>query len=224
MVKIAPSILSADFSRLGEQIRSAEEGGADWIHIDVMDGHFVPNLTFGAVVVGAVRSQTDLPFDLHLMIQHPERLVGDFQKAGADSMTIHIEAEHPNLGETLRQIRGLGCRVGLALNPATPLSAGKPHLSDVDILLLMTVNPGLAGQKFMDSVLPKIREARRYVDEEGLELEIEVDGGVKTSNASDCVLAGADVLVAGSAVYEGDPVQNLKAFREVITKNSRKVS
>jgi len=203
MVKIAPSILSADFSRLGEEVRAAEAGGADMIHVDVMDGHFVPNLTLGPVVVSHLRKLTRLPFDVHLMIQHPERHVDAFAAAGADYLTVHVEAEH-DVAATLARIRDAGKRPGLVLNPATPLGKALPYLAQCDMLLVMTVNPGFAGQRFMHEVVPKIREARDHLDREGLGLELEADGGIGEPTARLVALAGATVLVAGSAVYAGD--------------------
>lgn len=200
MVKIAPSILSADFSKLGEEIKDVEQGGADYIHIDVMDGHFVPNITIGSLVVEAIRPITNLPLDVHLMIENPDQYIEAFAKAGADYITVHVEACR-HLHRTIHHIKSLGVKAGVVLNPATPVEAILPILDDVDMVLLMTVNPGFGGQKFIHSVLPKIRQVKDLALSRNLDLEIEVDGGVNEETAKLCVEAGANVLVAGSAVY-----------------------
>jgi len=200
-LSIAPSILSADFSRLGEEIRDAEQGGADWIHVDIMDGHFVPNLTFGPPIVRAIRPVTKLPFDVHLMIEHPDAFIPEFAAAGADYISVHAEA-CTHLNRTLQLIRDHGAKPGVVLNPATPLEWIKHVLEEVDLVLLMTVNPGFGGQKFIPSVVPKIRELRNQLDGQGLShIRIEVDGGIQTETASIVTAAGADVLVAGNAVF-----------------------
>lgn len=201
MTLIAPSILSADFSKLGEEIKAVERAGADWIHIDVMDGHFVPNLTIGIPVVKSIRKVTDLFFDVHLMIEHPERFIRGFADAGADGITIHVEA-CKDVEDILKEIRNLGCKSGLSLKPATPLEEIKPYLDLIDILLVMSVNPGFGGQKFMPEVIPKIREARKLIDESGKDILIEVDGGINNENARLVREAGADVLVSGSYVFK----------------------
>ena len=203
MKKIAPSILSADFSRLGDEIRAVENAGADYIHIDVMDGHFVPNITIGPLVVKAARSVTKLPLDVHLMIENPDLYIPDFARAGADIIVVHAEAVY-HLHRTVQLIKSLGKRAGVALNPATPLNVLDYVLDDLDLVLLMTVNPGFGGQSFIPSCLAKIREMRALLDRRGCEAELEVDGGVKTDNIATVSHAGADVFVAGSAVF-GSP-------------------
>ncbi|WP_400163283.1 ribulose-phosphate 3-epimerase [Brevibacillus sp. TJ4] len=201
MVKIAPSILSADFARLGEEIQEVERGGADWIHVDVMDGHFVPNITIGPLIVDAIRPVTKLPLDVHLMIEEPDRYIPQFAKSGADLITVHQEACR-HLHRTLYLIKEQGVKAGVVLNPATPLVTIESVLPDVDMVLLMTVNPGFGGQSFIHNVLPKIKELRRMLDERGLgHVEIEVDGGVNEQTAKLCKEAGATVLVAGNAVF-----------------------
>ncbi len=203
MVKISPSILSADFTRLGEEIRSVAEAGADCIHVDVMDGHFVPNITIGPFIVEAARRATELPLDVHLMITDPDVYVEDFAKAGADSITVHAEAVY-HLHRSIQVVKGAGARAGVSLNPATPLGALEYILGDVDMVLLMTVNPGFGGQSFIPSVLPKIRELRRMIKAQGLQVEIEVDGGIGPATIGSAAAAGADVFVAGSAVFLSD--------------------
>lgn len=200
MMKIAPSILSADFSRLGDEIRAIEQGGADYVHIDVMDGHFVPNLTIGPLVVDAVRRVTTLPLDVHLMIENPDRYVGDFARAGADLIVVHVEAA-THLHRTIEQIRSFGKKAGVSLNPATSLTTLDMILPDLDLVLLMTVNPGFGGQSFIENCLPKITQLRQRIDQLGKPIELEVDGGVKIDNIERIAAAGADVFVAGSAVF-----------------------
>lgn len=200
MKKIAPSILSADFARLGDEVRAVEAAGADYIHIDVMDGQFVPNITIGPLVVEAVRRVTRLPLDVHLMIDAPDRYIADFAKAGADIIVVHAEATN-HLHRTVQLIKSLGKKAGVSLNPATSLHALDYILEDLDLVLLMTVNPGFGGQSFIDACLPKIQALRGMLDKKGLETELEVDGGVKESNIAQIAHAGADVFVAGSAVF-----------------------
>lgn len=214
MVKIAPSILSADFARLGEEILDVERGGADWIHVDVMDGHFVPNITIGPLIVDAIRPVTKLPLDVHLMIEDPDRYIPQFAKSGADWITVHQEACR-HLHRTLYLIKEQGVKAGVVLNPATPISAIEPVLADLDMVLLMTVNPGFGGQKFIHNVVPKIAQLRQMLNERGLgHVEIEIDGGVNAETARLCEQAGATVLVAGSAVFnQADRGQAIAAIR-----------
>ncbi len=199
-VKIAPSILSADFGRLGEQVAEATEAGADYIHIDVMDGHFVPQITIGALVVAAVRKGTTLPLDVHLMIEAPERQVNQFADAGADIITVHIEA-CSHIHRVVQTIKGLGVRAGVALNPSTPIDALKEVLSFLDLVLVMTVNPGFGGQSFIKDTLDKVARLRAELDRRSLAAELEVDGGINAEIAPRVVRVGARVLVAGAAVF-----------------------
>ncbi len=200
-IKVAPSILSADFSRLGDEIRAVEAAGADIIHVDVMDGHFVPNITIGPMIVQAAREVTKLPLDVHLMITNPELYIADFAKAGADYITVHVEiAYHLNrLVQSIKEYKGI--KAAVSLNPATPLSSLDYILEDLDMVLIMSVNPGFGGQAFIPSALDKIRTLRKLIDERGLKTKIEVDGGVKPDNAAAIIKAGADILVAGSAIF-----------------------
>lgn len=200
MVKIAPSILSADFARLGEEIKDVERGGADYIHVDVMDGHFVPNITIGPLIVEAIRPVTKLPLDVHLMIENPDQYIEAFAKAGADYITVHVEACR-HLHRTIQLIKSTGVKAGVVLNPATPVESLKHIIEDVDMVLLMSVNPGFGGQKFISSVLPKIRQVKELADSLNPDLEIEVDGGVNEETAKLVIEAGANVLVAGSAIF-----------------------
>ena len=201
MKKLAPSILSADFARLGEEIKAVEEAGADYIHIDIMDGHFVPNITVGPLIVETAKAVTTLPLDVHLMISDPDRYVQDFIKAGSDLLSVHVET-CPHLQRTLTYIRELGGRAAAVLNPSTPISTLEYVMDDLDMVLLMTVNPGFGGQKFIPTMLPKIKKMRALIDEKKLPIELEVDGGVNLENISQISQAGADVVVAGSAVYK----------------------
>ncbi len=214
-VRIAPSILSADFARLGEEIRAIDEAGADWVHIDVMDGHFVPNITIGPGVVKALRAHTDKPFDVHLMISPVDRYLQAFAEAGADTITVHPEAG-PHLHRTLQHIRSLGKRPGVSLNPATPAKALDYVLEEVDLVLVMSVNPGFGGQSFIDSQLGKIEAIRKRIDQLGRPIDLEVDGGVDQSNCRRVIDAGADALVAGTATFRGGPsayADNIRALR-----------
>jgi ribulose-phosphate 3-epimerase len=215
---IAPSILSADFARLGDEIRDVERGGADWIHIDIMDGQFVPNLTFGPPVVAAIRPVSKLPFDVHLMIHTPERLLADFAAAGADRLTVHAET-CPHLHRTVHAIRDLGLKAGVALNPHTPLAVLDHILEDIDLVLIMTVNPGFGGQTFIPAMEGKIRTLRETLDRRGLtDVRLEVDGGINAETAGVVVRAGADVLVAGNSIFgQSDRAAAIRALRQAAT-------
>ena len=200
MIKIAPSILSADFAKLGEEIKDVERGGADYIHVDVMDGHFVPNITIGPLIVEAIRPVTKLPLDVHLMIENPDLYIESFANAGADYITVHVEA-CKHLHRTIGLIKSLGVKAGVVLNPATPVNMIQHVIKDIDMVLLMSVNPGFGGQSFIPEVLPKIREVKAMAEQFNPTLEIEIDGGVNEETAKLCIEAGANVLVAGSAIY-----------------------
>lgn len=203
MIKIAPSILSADFSRLGEEITAIDTAGADYIHIDVMDGHFVPNITIGPLVVDAVRKVTQKPLDVHLMIENPDLYIPGFAEAGADIIVVHEEAV-PHLHRTVQLIKSFGKKAGVSINPGTPVNTLEAILDDLDLVLVMTVNPGFGGQSFIDACLPKIEALREMIVARGLNVELEVDGGVKIDNIGKIARAGADVFVAGSAVFKAD--------------------
>jgi len=203
MIKLAPSILSADFARLGEQIDEVASAGADYIHVDVMDGHFVPNITIGAPVVASIRRVTSLPLDVHLMIERPERYITEFIKAGADIITVHVEASR-HLLSTIRSIKQQGARAGVSLNPPTPLSAVDEFIHHVDLVLVMSVNPGFGGQSFIQETLPRIAGMRKIIDSRRPGVELEVDGGINAENAPDIVGAGADVLVAGNSIFRAE--------------------
>jgi len=200
-VRIAPSILSSDFAHLADEIAAVEQAGADMVHVDVMDGHFVPNLTIGPPIVEAIRKVTKLPLDVHLMMTNPDDFIGEFAKAGADYLTVHVEA-CPHLHRTVQAIKEKGLKAGVTLNPATPLASVEAILPDADLLLIMSVNPGFGGQRFIPGVLDKIRRARVMIRQTGRTILLEVDGGVKADNAGAIVNAGADILVAGSAIFE----------------------
>ena len=211
--RIAPSILACDFAKLGEEVAAVEAAGADWIHVDVMDGHFVPNLTIGPVVVSAVKKSTSLPLDVHLMIEAPERYIEEYVARGANTVGVHVET-CPHLHRTVGQIREAGARACVVLNPATPAQAVEPVLGDVDQILVMTVNPGFGGQKFIEGTLPKIETLRRWIDERDLTIDLEVDGGVGPETIAHPAHAGADVFVAGTAIFgTGDYAQAISELR-----------
>ena len=212
-IRIVPSILSADFAKLGDEIAMCEAGGADWIHIDVMDGVFVPNLTYGAKVIDTVRRCSSLPLDVHLMVVQPEKYFDDFVRAGASGLTLHAEVA-PHLHRQLTRIRELGCRAGVALNPATPLDAVSEVIPEIDLLLIMTVNPGFGGQEFIPYSVDKIRRARLMLDEAGSDAALEVDGGISRETITEVWSAGADTFVAGNAVFSArDPKAEIAALR-----------
>ena len=216
MKYIAPSILSADFSKLGAEIKSVEDAGADWIHVDVMDGHFVPNITIGPLIVEAARRSTSLPLDVHLMIENPERFIADFAKAGADLISVQVEA-CTHLNRTIQMIKESGLRAGVVLNPSTPLSAIEWVLKDVDLIMIMSVNPGFGGQNFISSSLDKISTLRGMLQDRGLTPLIEIDGGVNEKTIKNISDAGADVFVAGSAIFKSPDYQKtISKFRAVI--------
>ncbi len=215
MVKISPSILSADFARLGDQITEAAEGGADYIHVDVMDGHFVPNITIGPLIVEAIRPITKLPLDVHLMIENPDRYLAAFARAGADILTVQLEA-CPHLHRVVQAIKELGVKAGVAINPATPVASLTDILGELDLVLIMTVNPGFGGQKFIPHSVRKLHALRQMIADQKAHCEIEVDGGINFETAAEVVAAGAQVLVAGSAVFNGKAAvaENLAALRK----------
>jgi len=215
-IRIAPSILAADFAALGDAVRAAEQGGADYIHVDVMDGHFVPNITIGPPVVRAVRQVASVPLDVHLMIADPDRYIGAFAEAGAAILTVHVEARS-HLHRTIQHIRSLGLGAGVALNPATPVNTIEEIAADVDLVLVMTVNPGFGGQTFIERSIPKIRAVRALLDRTGSPAAIEVDGGIDRATAPRVVAAGAEILVAGSAIFRtADPAAAVRELRATV--------
>ena len=212
-VRIAPSILSADFARLGDEIAMCEAGGADWIHVDVMDGRFVPNLTFGAKVIETVRKLTDLPIDVHLMVVEPENYIESFAKAGATGMTIHTEVA-PHLDRQIARIKELGCLAGAVVNPATPLSAVEEVVGELDLLLIMSVNPGFGGHSYIPGAVDRLRRARAMIERAGGGAALEVDGGINRATIADCWRAGADTFVAGNAIFSAaDPAAEIGTLR-----------
>jgi len=214
MLKLAPSILAADFKKLGQQVAEVSEAGAQYIHLDVMDGAFVPSISFGMPVIGSLRSCTDRIFDVHMMVEEPGRYINDFKEAGADLICVHAEA-CTHLDRTINQIKEAGLKAGVALNPATPLSVLDLILPEVDMVLIMTVNPGFGGQKFIPYTLNKVKDLRRICKERNLETDIQVDGGVTCDNVRELIEAGANVFVAGSAVFKGNAAENTKAFLKI---------
>lgn len=215
MVKISPSILSSDFSKLGEEIKKIEEGGADYVHLDVMDGIFVPNITFGVPVIKKIRNITDIPFDVHLMIDRPERYIEDFAKSGADIITVHEESTI-HLHRAIQSIKGSGKKAGVSLNPSTPIQNIEYILDDIDMVLIMTVNPGFGGQSFIPSMERKIKYLRNLINDKKLDVKIEVDGGIKLENARQVIDWGADILVVGSDIFKSDDiVERVRMFKEV---------
>ena len=222
MYKLAPSILAADFANLGSEVKKIDEAGAEYIHIDVMDGNFVPSISFGMPIISAIRGITDKVFDVHLMIDEPIRYIDDFVKAGADLITVHAES-CKHLDRTVMAIKEAGKKASVALNPATPLSVLEHILPELDMVLIMSVNPGFGGQQFIPYTLWKIKTLRGMIDERGLSTDIQVDGGVKLSNVEEVLEAGANVIVAGTAVFGGDALQNVVEFKEVFNRVAEKL-
>lgn len=216
MIYLAPSILSADFSKLGEEISTIDKAGADYIHIDVMDGDFVPSISFGMPVIKSIRGCTDKVFDVHLMVREPERYIGEFKQSGADIITVHAEA-CCHLNRTIEHIKASGCRAGVAINPATPLNTLEYVLEYTDMVLVMSVNPGFGGQKYIENSTRKVSELREMIERRNLKTDIEIDGGISHQNVSEVIEAGANVIVAGSAVFNGDAAKNITGFKEIFS-------
>jgi ribulose-phosphate 3-epimerase len=221
MIRLAPSILSADFSRIGEAVQMLEEAGADWIHIDVMDGHFVPNLTLGPQAVSSLKKRTRLPVDVHLMVDNPGFFIPLFHEAGADWISIHVEAS-VHLHRDIQLIKELGSKAGIALNPATPIHLLNDILKELDYILVMSVNPGFGGQRFVDSTHQKIRQLKEWISSQKLSIPIEVDGGINTNNAEGLIQDGAEILVVGAAIFEApDPRRVISRLKEIVAKGNR---
>lgn len=216
MIYLAPSILSADFSKLGEEISTIDKAGADYIHIDVMDGDFVPSISFGMPVIKSIRGCTDKVFDVHLMVREPERYIGEFKQSGADIITVHAEA-CCHLNRTIEHIKASGCRAGVAINPTTPLNTLEYVLEYTDMVLVMSVNPGFGGQKYIENSTRKVSELREMIERRNLKTDIEIDGGISHQNVSEVIEAGANVIVAGSAVFNGDAAKNITGFKEIFS-------
>lgn len=214
MIKLAPSMLAADFNRLGEQMALLETAGADYLHIDVMDGNYVPSISFGMPVISSIRKNSNLVFDVHLMIDDPIRYIDDFAAAGADIITVHAEA-CKHLNRTIAKIKEVGCIAGVSLNPSTPLNALEYVLYKLDMVLIMSVNPGFGGQSFIHNSLDKIKSLREMINSQGLNVDIEVDGGINSSNVSDVINAGANIIVAGTAVFNGNITNNISDFKNI---------
>lgn len=214
MIKLAPSMLAGDFNRLGEQITLLEKAGAEYLHIDVMDGSYVPSISFGMPVISSIRKNSNMVFDVHLMIDEPIRYIDDFAEAGADIITVHAEA-CKHLNRTIAKIKEAGCKAGVSLNPSTPLNVLEYVLSELDMVLIMSVNPGFGGQAFIPNSLDKIKSLREMITDQGLDIDIEVDGGINSSNVSEVIKAGANVIVAGTAVFKGNIENNIMDFKKV---------
>ncbi|NLZ83145.1 MAG: ribulose-phosphate 3-epimerase [Clostridiales bacterium] len=214
MIKLAPSMLAGDFGRLGEQIALLEKAGAEYLHIDVMDGSYVPSISFGMPVISSIRKSSNMVFDVHLMIDEPIRYIDDFAEAGADIITVHVEA-CKHLNRTIAKIKEVGCKAGVSLNPSTSLNGLEYVLSELDMVLIMSVNPGFGGQAFIPNSLDKIRSLRDMITNQGLNVDIEVDGGINTTNVSDVIKAGANIIVAGTAVFKGDIDNNIMDFKNI---------